>query len=203
MPTYSNVSRRGVLAGAAAIVAVGSGGIAHAISEDVAKAHIQQTVNDLLALLRMTGDAGQMATTLRGIMESRSNLPLLAKYCAGRNWRDMNDDQRSRYTEAFTHYISVTYARRFAEYSGEPKIEVGKAIDAGRKGMLVQSPLTLPDGRIIMVEWLVSDRSGTVEVVDIVLEGVSLAATQREEIGAMFDRRNGDADALIQHLASA
>ncbi|MEM7188478.1 MAG: ABC transporter substrate-binding protein [Pseudomonadota bacterium] len=199
----SRISRRLLIGGALTAIVAGSSGVALAIEQNVAKAYIEDTVGELLALLRTGGDAQGLATELRRIMETRSNLPLIAKYCAGRNWRDMNDDQQARYTEAFAHYISVTYAKLFSEYSGEPNISVGKTIDAGKKGVLVQSPLTTPDGRTIMVEWLVTDRAGPVQVVDIVLEGVSLAATQREEIGAMFDRRGGDPDSLIQTLSAA
>ena len=66
--------------------------------------------------------------------------------------------------------------------------------------MLVESPIQMPDGKRYAVEWLVSDRGGAVEIVDLVIERVSMAATQRDEIGAMLDKRSGNVDALIQAL---
>ena len=117
--------------------------------------------------------------------------------------REMSNDQKSRFTDAFSHYIAVTYARRFDEYSGDPKIDLGRVRDAGKKGWLVATPINLPNGEQAAVEWLVSDRAGATQVVDLIVEGISMAATQREEIGAKFKRRSNDVEALIRDLKGA
>jgi phospholipid transport system substrate-binding protein len=59
------------------------------------------------------------------------------------------------------------------------------------------------EGQPVVVEWLVSDRPGRVVIADIVIEGVSLLVTQREEIAAMLEKRGGDVDKLISDLAAA
>jgi phospholipid transport system substrate-binding protein len=114
----------------------------------------------------------------------------------------MNEAQKIRYVDAFSHYISVIYARRFDDFGSQPEIALGRTIDAGRKGLLIESPMVFSDGKKVAVEWLVSDRGGKVEIIDLVIEGISMAATQREEIGAMIDKRRGDFDVLIAHLAA-
>ena len=194
------LTRRSLLSVLAGAVVAGGAGRALAITVDAARTHVAATVDDLLKILRAADGSPVGVPELRDVMVRRANLPLIAKFCAGRSWRDMNDDQQERYIEAFTHYISVTYARRFNDFAGTPEITIGRIIDAGRKGMLVESPIDMPDGKRYAVEWLVSDRTGKVEIVDLVIEQVSLAATQREEIGAMLDKRGGDVDALIQAL---
>ena len=176
---------------------------AFALTQGDATAHIEKTIGDIKALLRQPGTGESRAPQLQAIMEQRANVPLLARFSAGRAWREMNDAQKNDYGEAFSKYIAVTYSRRFDEYSGDPDISVGRTIDAGRKGILVQSPINVPNGEPIAVEWLVSDRGGRVEIVDLIIEGISMAATQREEIGAMLDKRGGDIDALIAHLNAA
>lgn len=195
------LTRRTLLSALAGAAVLGGAGSALALTEDDARAHISATVDDLLKVLRTANGAPVGVPELREIMVQRANLPLIARFCAGRSWRDMNDGQQDRYVEAFIHYISVTYARRFNDFAGTPNITIGRTIDAGRKGMLVESPIAMPDGKRYAVEWLVSDRGGKVEIVDLVIEQVSLAATQREEIGAMLDKRGGDVDALIQALS--
>lgn len=194
------ISRRSFLSCAAATAALGAAGPALAITAAAAISHITTTVDELRRLLNKAAGGPVGARELRRIMSRRANLPLIAQYCAGRSWRDMNADQRTRYVDAFEHYISVTYARRFNDFSGTPDITVGRTVDAGRKGILVESPIAMPDGKRYMVEWLVSDRSGPVAIVDLVIERVSLAATQRAEIGAMLDKRGGNVDALIKAL---
>jgi phospholipid transport system substrate-binding protein len=49
----------------------------------------------------------------------------------------------------------------------------------------------------------VSDRSGQDKFFDMIIEGISLRLSERTEVGAMLDRRNGDIDALIQDLKQA
>lgn len=176
---------------------------AFALGEDEAKAHIEQTLQDIRGLLRQAGNGESRAPQLQAIMEKRANLPLLARFSAGRAWREMSDRQQKEFTEAFATYVSVTYSRRFDEYSGDPDISLGNAIDAGRKGILVESPIKVPNGEPIAVEWLVSDRGGRIEVIDLIIEGISMAATQREEINAMLEKRGGDVDALIAHLRTS
>lgn len=195
-----SISRRTFALGVAAAAAAGAAAPALAITAAAAKSHITVTVGELRKLLNRAAGGPVGAGPLRKIMDRRANLPLIARFCAGRAWRDMSADQRSRYVDAFSHYIAVTYARRFTDFSGTPEITIGRTVDAGRKGILVESPISMPDGKRYMVEWLVSDRVGPVAIIDLVIERVSLAATQRDEIGAMLDKRGGDIEALIQAL---
>ena len=187
-----------------AIVATVSGAWtpALALSERDARAHVEKTIGDLRLLLRQAGTPDSRAPKLRSIMEARANMKLLAKFSAGRAWREMSEAQRSRFTEAYSKFVSVTYARRFDEYSGDPQISIGRALDAGRKGILVETPVAQGNGQPISVEWLVSDRGGRVEIVDLVIEGVSMAATQRDEISKMLQVRGGDIDRLIADLGA-
>lgn len=194
------ITKRGFLVGGASFAFAAVSSKAHALSETEAKAHVQKTLDDIVSLLRESGTGESRAPKLQSIMENRANVPLLARFSAGRAWREMSKPQQDRYTQAFSRYIAVTYSRRFDEYAGDPQVTLGRAIDAGRKGILVESPISVGNGEPIAIEWLVSDRGGRIEIVDLVIEGISMAATQREEINAMLDRRNGDVDKLIAHL---
>ena len=195
-------SRR-IFLGLVAAASLGLGAsTAQALTEDQARAHVASTIEQLTTLLETSGTSASRAPELRRIMEERANMPLIAKFSAGRGWREMDENQQSRFTDAFAKFVSETYSRRFDEFSGNPEIKIGKTIDAGRKGILVETLMSQSSGRPIVVEWLVSDRGGRVEIIDMVVEGISMAATQREEIGAMLDKRSGDVDALIADLAS-
>jgi phospholipid transport system substrate-binding protein len=201
------LDRRTLLAGAVAgagMATLFGGGPAWALSADQARAVVQATIDEIMALLRQPGTTTGRASELRRIIETRGNLPQIAKFSAGRVWREMTPEQQQRFVDAFSHYLAVTYSRQFDEYSGDdPSISLGRAIDAGNKGFLVESPIRQPQGAPIAVEWLVSDRGGRPEIVDLIIEGVSLATTQREEIGAKFQSRGQDVDALITDLAAA
>ncbi|MEM9139272.1 MAG: ABC transporter substrate-binding protein [Pseudomonadota bacterium] len=195
-------TRRQALIGATSVAILAGVSPAWALDSSGAKAHVSGTISELKALLQSAGSGASRAPELKRIMETRSDMPLIAKFSAGRAWRDMNTDQQGRFVSAFSHYISVVYARRFDEYSGDPQIDVGRTRDAGRKGVLVETPITLPGGEKVAVEWLVNDRAGPTKIYDMLIEGISMVVTQREEIGQMLARRNDNVEDLIRDLAS-
>jgi phospholipid transport system substrate-binding protein len=199
------LNRRTILAAGIAGAALATVGVAPALAltSEQAKAHVQATIGELMALLREPGDAASRAPELRRIMETRGNLPQIARFSAGRVWREMTAEQQQRFVDAFSGYVAATYSRRFNEYAGDPDIYVGRAIDAGKKGFLVESPIRQQQGAPIAIEWLVSDRGGKIEILDLIIEGVSMATTQREEIAAKFQSRGQDVEALITDLAAA
>ena len=194
------LARRRFITGLALVAGLAAAGPALALSESQAKDHVRVTLEELKALLQSPGSGSSRAPQLRRIMETRANVPLIARFSAGVSWRSMDASQQKRFTEAFSHYISVVYARRFDEYAGNPQFEIGNAVDAGKKGILVDSPIQIPNQGPVNVQWLVSDRGGRVEIIDLVIENISMLQTQREEIGAMFERRGGDVEAMIAHL---
>lgn len=195
------VNRRSLFAIVSACLLFFAAAPATALTADQARAHVEATIDDLLVLLRAPGSAESRSSELQAIMKKRGNLPQVAQFAAGRIWREMTPEQQKRYVDAFATFVSDTYSRRFSEYAGDPQISITRVIDAGRKGFLVETPVGEKGKKPISVSWLVSDRGGKVEIVDIVVEGISMAATEREQIAAMFQRHGQDVDALIKALA--
>ena len=176
----------------------------HALAADQATTHVQTILNEVLALVDSTGDTTAKAIQLRQIMELRAAMPQIARFAAGVAWRGMNANQQTRFVDAFSKYISTVYFNRFQEYVSAGRsaesFKIGRVIDAGRKGMLVKTKI-LRNGEVpVSVEWLVTDRPGRVLIADIVVEGISLLVTQREEIGGMLEARHGDVEKLIADL---
>lgn len=206
------IDRRGLLKragcvtmGAAVLVLVPA--VAPALSRDDAAEFVRATIEEVAALLEAPGDSAARAAKLREIMERRGAMSEISRFVAGPAWRGMNEAQQGQFTDTFTDYVSAVYARRFEEYSGEAKKDelftMGAVTDAGRKGMLVRTSIIRVGEAPITVDWLVTDRPGRIVISDIVIEGVSLLVTQREEIGAMLEARGGDVDRLIADLAAA
>jgi len=173
-----------------------------ALTPEEARAHVRDAVDAVLELVKSDAGTGEKAERLRKIFDRVAAMPQIARFAAGVAWRDMSQPQQSRFTEAFVQYLSRSYARRFQEYSGG-SVEVDGATDAGRRGLLVKTTVVQPDAEPVKVEWMVSDRPGRIVIADIIIEGVSLLITQREEISAMLEKRNGNIDKLIADLASA
>lgn len=180
---------------------------AWALSTDEAREFVAGTIEEVAALLKSSGDSADKAARLREIMKSRAAMPEIARFVAGPAWRGMSDSQQDRFVEAFTSFVSSIYAGKFEEHSGdvtkEDLFRVEDVADAGKKGMLVRTSILRGGEPPVTVEWLVSDRPGRTVIADIVIEGISLLVTQREEIGSMLDSRGGDVDRLIADLDSA
>jgi phospholipid transport system substrate-binding protein len=138
----------------------------------------------------------------RDIFVRYSALPQITRFVMGVTWRDMSDAQKRRFEAAFIEYVGRVYGRLLSEYEGQT-IEVRSSRDFGDRGVLVVSVGRGPRVDGSEVEWLVSDRAGDgPKLVDITAEGVSLLQTQRQEFGAMLERRNGDVDQFIDDLST-
>jgi phospholipid transport system substrate-binding protein len=206
------IDRRGLLKRTAeitmgAVLVILAPSVAPALSRDDAADFVRATIKEVAALLEAPGDSAARAAKLREIMERRGAMSEIARFVAGPAWRGMDEAQQGRFVDSFTDYVSAVYARRFEEYSGEARTDelftMGAVTDAGRKGVLVRTSIIRVGEAPIAVDWLVTDRPGRIVISDIVIEGVSLLVTQREEIGAMLEARGGDVDRLIADLAAA
>jgi phospholipid transport system substrate-binding protein len=179
--------------------------LSYALGENDATTHVQTTINEVSALVDSADDTAAKAARLRAIMEQRAAMPQIARFAAGTAWRGMDADQQARFVEAFTKFVSSVYASRFQEYASTGKsaesFKVERVVDAGRKGMLVNTTIVRTGEAPVDVDWLVTDQPGKVLIADIVIEGVSLLVTQREEIGGMLEARRGDVERLISDLS--
>jgi phospholipid transport system substrate-binding protein len=190
-----------VLVGGALSAAVAPAA-ARAATEAEALTFITKVVGEVEALVKSGRSTADQATGFRVLFESRAASQQAARFVMGLAWRDMTADQQTRFHGAFLDHIANVYAGLLSEYSGQT-ISVTQAKDFGRKGVLVYSLAQGGGTSDVAVEWLVSDRGGRgVELIDITIEGISLLQSQRQEFGAMLEKRGGDVDTLIADLAA-
>ena len=104
----------------------------------------------------------------------------------------------AQYTEAFKGYIASKYGRRFREFvGGEVRVVGSKPV---KSWIEVETTVLLRGRSPLQMDWHVSDRSGRNAFFNFIIEGVNMLLTEREEIGAMLDRRRGSLDALISDM---
>jgi phospholipid transport system substrate-binding protein len=144
------------------------------------------------------GDASRRMQ-FRALFLEGFDVKTLGIYAIGRYWRKANKDQRSEYLSLFTDFIVNTYANRFGQYSGEKLDVTGERAVKGRD-TFVQSQIVRPKGAPVRVDWRVRLRKSGFKVIDIVVEGVSMAITQREEFASVIRRHGGKIDGLISEL---
>jgi len=201
IPMHNNyrLKRRTLLAGGVASLAIWSPLRAvAALTRQQAAGLIGQLVNDLNAIINSGKPEKAMYKDFENLLRKYADLNIIARSSLGAAWRQATPSQRKRYTEAFISYLAVKYGKRFREFIGG-KIVVTDTRKV-KSGYLVNSTAYLPGQAPFAVDWQVSDRSGKNKMFNLYIEGISLLATERTEIGSMLDRRHGNIEKLIVDL---
>lgn len=193
--------RRAVLALLASAAAVAAApGRAAALTGGEAEDFVRQVVSEVVSLVESGKPLAQQKDGFRALFEKRAAVSSVVRFVMGATWRDMSGAQQSQMQDAFLDYVSRVYAELLSSYKGQ-SIELGQVQDFGKKGILVASTAKGEGVENVAVEWLVSDRGGQgPQLVDVIIEGLSMLQSQRQEFGAMLEKRGGDVDKLIADL---
>ena len=161
----------------------------------------QQLVEDLYSELVATSlkelTIGQQEAELKKLFQKYVDVPIIARAVLGKSWRDANSDQRERFIYAFKTYVSNKYGKQFSEFKGT-KLEIVKSRDTQTKaGVLVSTEVVVPGNTPLKVVWQVSDGSGSLKLIDMRVEGISMLSTERQEFRSKLKKFNGSIDDLI------
>ena len=136
----------------------------------------------------------------RQMLHAYFDVALIGRFVLGRHWRAATPEERRAFLDTFESYVLTIYSRRLESYAGE-SLEVGRAEDKGRKGVIVASRLHRPAAAPISVHWRLRQDGHGWRVFDIVVEGVSMVMTHRNEIDTVL-RQRGGFDQLLDSLRS-
>lgn len=135
----------------------------------------------------------------RDLLKEGLDLRHIAEFVLGAYRRRASDEQMDSFLDLLENNIVQNYAWRFRNYSGE-ELKLLDVRDGGRDSSIVSTELSQTGGAPpIQVDWRVHEIDGQFKVIDIVVEGISMMVTQRDEyVGYM--RSNGGIDALLDAL---
>lgn len=133
----------------------------------------------------------------REMLRSYFDLNTIGRFVIGRSWLAATPEQKKEYLDLFESLVVKTYSDRFALYTGEG-FKVRTSLPEGQKDFIVNSEITHPDGSpATTVSWRVRKKDGTMGIIDVVVEGVSMSVTQRQEYSSVIQRNGGDIEALL------
>ncbi len=166
-----------------------------------AKGFVKSLADQALSVLADNSlSNGDREKAFRSLFVGHFDVRALSRFALGRYWRRANKNQRSEYQRLFADFIVASYAARLNEYSGET-ITIKSTRETGRKGeVFVQSMIDRPGGQSIRVDWRVRDKNDKLAIIDVVVEGVSMAITQRDEFSSVIANAGGQVDSLIDRL---
>jgi len=139
----------------------------------------------------------QRSDHFREMLRSSFDLPTIGRFVIGRSWNAATPDQQQEYMKLFESLVVKTYSDRFALYTGEGFRVTGVRPET-EKDVVVTSEITHPDGsEPTTVDWRVRNKNGKLGIIDVVVEGVSLSVTQRQEYASIIQRDGGKLDGLL------
>lgn len=138
-------------------------------------------------------------TRFRELLETHFDVPAIGKFVLGRYWRAATEEEKQEFLVLFEEFLVQGYARRFAEYSGE-RFEVRNVRQEAGGHTLVQSTVIRPSAENVRVDWRVLGVDESFRIVDVIVEGLSMAATQRDEFASVIQSKGGKVAGLLDVL---
>ncbi len=134
----------------------------------------------------------------RRLLNEHFDMAAMSKFVLGRYWRLATDSQRTEFQHAFEDYIVHSYSARFREYRGTGLYVAGSANEASGV-VIVHSKINTSKTEDVPVDWRLHSADGGFMIVDIVIEGVSMAVTERSDFASVMQSRGG-IEGLIEAL---
>ena len=159
---------------------------------------MQNLSQQAIATLQSAGyTPEQREQNFRYLLARGFDLDFIGRFALGRSYAQLTAEQRQDYAAAFNEFVLRTYSRRLGGYSGE-QFEILGARPAGEQDAVVASRIVRAGGPPIQVDWRVRNAGGNYKVIDVAVEGVSMALTQRQDFTAAIG--SGGVEGLIAGL---
>ena len=165
------------------------------------KQFIQEIVDEAKKILVDSNTSEYKAEKLTEIALSTVDIKGVGLYTLGSYRKNLTEEQKKEYTILFEQYFLKTFVSRLTDYS-EPKIDVISADKKNEKYTIVSSILLATDKKAeVKIDWRVYTKNADKLLIrDLIIEGLSLARTQKEEFSSIIESNDGDINVLFKKL---
>ena len=162
------------------------------------KQFIQEIIDEAKKILIATNTKEFKTTKLSEMALRTVDIKGVAYYSLGHYRKELNDKQLKEYLALFEKYFLKSFTSRLTDYS-EPKIDVVSTEILNPKYTIVKSILIATDKKpAVNIEWRVYTKNPDKPLIrDLIIEGLSLARTQKEEFSSVIETNNGDVTKLF------
>ena len=134
------------------------------------------------------------------LLNNSLDVNFIGQFVLGRNWKTATPQQKQDFVAVYRDLNIATWSKRFNEFVGKSFIFKGTTPSTSKGQVFVNSVVPMDQGEPAKVLWRVREKDGAYKIVDIVIEGVSLAQASRSEYTAFIKNNPGGIDALIADL---
>tara|TARA_B100001173_G_scaffold140204_1_gene121695 strand:+ start:292 stop:885 length:594 start_codon:yes stop_codon:yes gene_type:complete len=175
--------------------------ITHSFSIE-ADVFIQSTVNRAAETLSGEYTKEERVEKLKNIAKETVDITGIGFYSLGTHRKNISKEQLDNYKKIFEAYFLKSFSSRLAEYSN-PEIEVNSKNIINANYTIVSSTLVATDSRPeVKIEWRVYTKDpDNLLIRDLIIEGLSLARTQKEEFSSIINSNDGKIEALLKNLS--
>ena len=164
---------------------------------------IQSTVNRAASTLSGNLTKEERIIELKKIAKDTVDIIGIGYYSLGSYRKDLDKNQLLKYSNIFENYFLKSFSSRLAEYSN-PEIEVISKNKINKNYTIVLSRLVATNNRPeVKIEWRVYTKNPqNLLIRDLIIEGLSLARTQKEEFSSIINSNDGDIKVLLETLTN-
>jgi len=162
---------------------------------------VQSTVNRASKLLGENITKDEKIEKLKSIAKETVDITGIGFYTLGKKRKSLNEQEKKKYAELFEKYFLKSFSSRLAEYTN-PEIDVQSKEKLNENYTIVNSILKATNERPeIKIDWRIYTKNSENPLIrDLIIEGLSLARTQKEEFASVLNSNNDDIAALFKVL---
>jgi len=165
------------------------------------KEFVQLTVDRASAALSNNFSKEEKIKKLKVIAKETVDIKGIGFYSLGKHRKNLSDSEKNEYVSLFNQYFLKSFSSRLAEYT-DPKIKVNSQEKLNDKYTIVSSILVATEKRPeVKIDWRIYTKDPEKPLIrDLIIEGLSLARTQKEEFNSIILSNDGDINALFLNL---
>jgi len=162
---------------------------------------VQSTVNRASQILSKNISKEEKMNALRTIAKETVDIKGIGYYSLGSARKNLNDNQKKIYIDLFENYFLKSFSSRLSEYTN-PKINVeGKKVINENYTIVNSVLISTTDRPEVKIDWRIYTKNPEEPLIrDLIIEGLSLARTQKEEFASILNSNDGDIKALFETL---
>ena len=173
----------------------------YSVNSQEPKSFIEGITNEASKILSSDLSKFEKASELQSIAKKNVDINGIGLYTLGSHRKNLSDSKKKEYLDLFNKYFLKSFSSRLAEYS-DPKINVLSQEKLSEKYTIVSSVLLATDKRPeVKIDWRVYTKNNDKPLIrDLIIEGLSLARTQKEEFNSVITSSDNGIEGLFSNL---
>ena len=134
------------------------------------------------------------------LLDQDFDFQIISRFVLGRYWQSATDQQKEEFTKVFRDYVVLAYANRFNEFSGASFKVTGQRAENQETEIVNTLVQRREGGQPAHVDWRVHKVGDGYKITEVIVDGISMSLTHRQEFAAIIERNGGNIGDLIAQI---